>query len=399
MKNPPPPPGRPPAPQGDSGEVIRLLDDLVKRAAAARASDIHIEPKEDRVRIRYRVDGVMMEQGILSVAHAAPLVSRIKVLARMDIAERRNPQDGNFQVNLGMGRLVSVRASTFPCYDGEKTVLRLLEAGTVMPLAALGMLPEQVTQMQRLATRTSGLVIVTGPTGAGKTSTLYALLAQMDTSRHNVVTLEDPIEVQMPEITQGQVHAKAGFTFASGLRAILRQDPDVILVGEMRDQETASIALQASLTGHLVLTTLHTNSTVETITRLIDIGLEPYVVANALTAIVAQRLVRQVCPCAEVYSLDRDITGELGFAVPLASHLQRAKGCPNCQRSGYKGRLAIYEVVEVDDRLRMAIKAQAASALVKAILAQMGVQTLRRTGVGMALAGKTTLEEVLRVTQ
>lgn len=404
VSTPPARPARPADPNtasqpGDSGEIIKLLDDIVRRAVAARSSDIHIEPKEDRLRVRYRVDGVMVDQSALPPAFSAPLVSRIKVLGKMDISERRNPQDGNFKVDIGNGRAVSVRASTFPCFDGEKAVLRLLATGAVMPLDTLGMSGGQVKQMRRLVARTGGLVVVTGPTGGGKTSTLYSLLSEIDTTRLNVVTLEDPIEVQIPELTQGQVHPKAGFTFETGLRSILRQDPDVILVGEMRDEQTASIALQASLTGHLVLTTLHTNSTVETITRLIDIGMEPYVVANALAGIVAQRLVRVVCKrCAEPYTLDRDVTEEVGFALPMQSRLMRARGCPECMTTGFRGRTGIYEILEVDDRLRMAIKRQAESPVIKGMLKEMGLPTLRRVGMQLALSGKTTAQEVLRVT-
>jgi general secretion pathway protein E/type IV pilus assembly protein PilB len=383
----------------ESGEIVRLLEEVVRRAVAGRSSDIHIEPKEDRLRIRYRIDGVLVEQPPLSTSVCAPLVSRIKVLAKMDIAERRNPQDGNFKVDLNNGQSVSIRASTFPCFDGEKCVLRLLASNSVLSLDALGMSGGQVKQMRRLMARTGGLVVVTGPTGAGKTSSLYSMLAEMDTTRNNVVTLEDPIEIQLPDLTQGQVLPKAGFTFETGLRAILRQDPDVILVGEMRDPETASIALQASLTGHLVLTTLHTNSTVETITRLIDIGLEPYVVANALAGIVAQRLVRLVCrKCADAYTLDRDVTDEVGFPLPLGSRLVRAKGCQECMFTGFRGRTGIYEILEVDDRLRGGIKRKVESPVIKGLLKEMGLPTLRRVGMQLALAGRTTAQEVLRVT-
>ena len=399
-------PGRPTTESGvlppgsnDSGEIIRLLEEIVRRAVTARSSDIHIEPKEDRLRVRFRIDGVLVEQPPLPATTCAPLVSRIKVLSKMDIAERRNPQDGNFKVEVSANSSISVRASTFPCFDGEKAVLRLLQTNSVLSLEALGMSGGQVKQMRRLMAKTGGLAAVTGPTGAGKTSTLYAVLSELDTSRLNVVTLEDPIEVHLPELTQGQVHPKAGFTFETGLRAILRQDPDVILVGEMRDQETASTALQASLTGHLVLTTLHTNSTVETITRLIDIGLEPYVVANALVGIVAQRLVRLVCrKCADPYVLDRDVTEEVGFALPVGSRLVRAKGCQECMFTGFRGRTGIYEILEVDDRLRGAIKRKDGSPVIKGILKEMGLPTLRRVGMQLALAGRTTAQEILRVT-
>ncbi len=239
---------------------------------------------------------------------------------------------------------------------------------------------------------------MTGPTGAGKTSTLYSVLRGIDVRSRNVVTLEDPIEVPLPEITQGQVNPKAGFTFASGLRAILRQDPDVILVGEMRDEETAAVALQASLTGHLVLSTLHTNSSIDTVTRLIDIGLAPHTVANALMGIINQRLVRTLCTCATPYALENDVTEEVGFALPLGVRLLRATGCEACHGTGYRGRCGIYEVVELDDRLRRAIKQNAETPLIKQILRDLRIPTVRRAGMRLALQGRTTFEEVLRVT-
>ena len=309
------------------------------KAVRSRASDIHIEPKADRLRVRLRVDGVLSEEPALPVSMSSAIVSRVKVLAKMDISERRQPQDGMFKVSLGRAKSVTLRASTFPCFEGEKLVLRLLLAGSILPLNTLGIEADQAAQLRRMIKHQGGLMLVTGPTGSGKTSTLYALLSELDTSRLNIVTLEDPIEVQLPEITQGQVNRRAGFTFATGLRAILRQDPDVILVGEMRDPETAQIALQASLTGHLVLSTLHTNSTIATITRLIDIGLEPYTVANALIGIIAQRLVRSVCRhCGEEYVLESDVTNEIGFPLPIGSKLKRAVGCSRCYGIGFRGR-------------------------------------------------------------
>ncbi len=383
----------------DSSDIVRALDEIIRRAVVARASDIHIETKPDRVRVRYRVDGVMAEQPFLPLGAAAPLISRIKVLARMDIAEKRRPQDGTFKCELGRGRTVSLRASTFPSFDGEKAVMRLLQANAIMSLEALGMGGGQVQTIRKLVRQNGGLMLVTGPTGAGKTSTLYSMLAELDTSRLNIVTLEDPIEVQLPDITQGQVNPRAGFTFATGLRAILRQDPDVILVGEMRDAETAQIAIQASLTGHLVLSTMHTNSTIATIARLMDIGLEPYIVANALLGVMAQRLVRVVCPlCAQPYQLDQDVTPEIGFALPEGSTLQRAVGCDKCMYTGFRGRRGVFEVVEVTDAVQALIKRKAPAKDYKALLREMGVPTLRRVGMRQALKGRTTASEVLRVT-
>ncbi len=379
-------------------ETIQALDELIRLAEACRASDIHLEPTADRLRVRYRIDGVLAERAALSAKISTAIVNRIKVLSRMDIAERRQPQDGMFKVSYN-GQEVSVRASTFPGFHGEKAVLRLLHSGSSLPLDSLGMAPDQVKQMRRLIKRNGGLLLVTGPTGSGKTSTLYALLSELDTTRLNIVTLEDPIEVQLPNITQGQVHRKAGFTFASGLRAILRQDPDVILVGEMRDTETAQIAIQASLTGHLVLSTMHTNSTIATITRLMDIGLEPYIVASALLGVLAQRLVREVCPhCSETYILEGDVSGDVGFSLPPKAKLKRAIGCQRCQMTGFSGRRGIFEIVEINDKLRQMIKSNADATAYKHLLRAMKVPSLRREGIRQAIAGSTTANEVLRVT-
>ncbi len=382
----------------DGGEIIRALDKIVRRAAIAGASDIHLEPKPERMRIRFRLDGVMAEQPPLRSALCAPLVSRVKVLAKMDIAEKRKLQDGTFRMPIGESE-VSVRVSTFPTFDGEKVVLRLLTGGAVLPVEELGMDELQAHTLRGLTSRTGGLLLVTGPTGSGKTSTLYAILSELDTRRLNVVTLEDPIEVQLPEVTQGQVHPKAGFTFANGLRAILRQDPDVILVGEMRDAETAAIAIQASLTGHLVLSTMHTNSTIATITRLLDLGLEPYVVASALVGVVAQRLVRVVCPsCASPFTLTGSVATEVGFELPANAMLAQAVGCERCHNTGFRGRRGIFEVLEVDDHLTPLIKRKANVVEFKQVLRELRVPTLRRAGIALALQGETTVPEVLRAT-
>jgi general secretion pathway protein E len=380
-------------------DVVATLNEMILTAVRSRASDIHIEPKEREVRIRFRIDGVLVPQRALPSDAAAPIISRVKILGRMDIAEKRQPQDGNFKLDVGPRQSVSLRASTFPAFEGEKCVLRILESGGLLDFEALGMTKGQVMATRRLTNRNGGLLLVTGPTGAGKTSTLYAMLTELDTTRLNVVTLEDPIEVQIPEITQGQVNNRAGFTFAGGLRAILRQDPDVILVGEMRDRETAEIAIQASLTGHLVLSTLHTNSSIETITRLVDIGLEPYTVANALVGVIAQRLVRVTCRgCTKSYRLEKDVSAEVGFPLPEGAKLLQAVGCERCMGTGFHGRSGIFEIVEVDDRIRSLIKNRAESPMFKQVLRDMGIPTLRRAGMNAALRGRTTPSEVLRVT-
>ena len=384
----------------EGGYVVRLLQQIIERAISARSSDIHIEPRPTGIRVRLRVDGVLVRDQDLPPEAAQPLTTRIKVLAQMDIAERRRPQDGTFQVTVGDNQTpVSVRASVLPSTSGETIVLRLQLAARVQRLEQLGIRDAHVAALKRLVQRPSGLLLVTGPTGSGKTSTLYALLEHIDAERRNVVTLEDPVEIVLPAITQSQVHPKAGFTFSDGLRAILRQDPDVILVGEMRDEETAAIALQASLTGHLVLSTLHTNSTVETMTRLVDMGLEAYIVANALAGVLAQRLLRRICPRCAVPSEPTEAEREaLGFALEPGGTFLRGQGCPYCLRTGYRGRQGVFELVELDDSLREVIRHKATRGAVKRALADLSIPSIRRESVALAQQGITTLEEVIRTT-
>ncbi len=391
---------RPPLSSSDDLDAVQVLDHLVRRAASAGASDIHIEPKREALRVRFRIDGVMVSQGQLPIDLAPSLTSRIKVLARMDMTERRLPQDGQFSLDLGGGPLVHLRASTFPAIHGETLVLRVLLGHQLISVEKIGMDPADLARAKRLAARPSGLFIVCGPTGSGKTSTLYSLLKVMNTAELSVVTLEDPIEVEFGEITQGQTNVRQGFTFAAGLRSILRQDPDVILVGEMRDAETAQICLQASLTGHLVLSTLHTSDAVETVTRLIDLGVEPWIVANSLLAVLAQRLVRVLCEaCAEKHELLQDLVDEDGRPLlPKGTELRRAKGCARCHQTGYRGRTGIFELLEVDDDLRELIKNRAAKRDYREKIRAAGLIPLRETAVLKAMAGITSLDEVLRVT-
>jgi general secretion pathway protein E/type IV pilus assembly protein PilB len=380
-------------------DAVQVLDHLVRRATTIGASDIHIEPKRDGIRVRCRVDGVMVGQGVLPLELGPPLTSRVKVLGRMDMTERRLPQDGQFQLDLG-GPTINLRASTFPGIHGETLVLRILMGSSMIPMERLGLEPEDLKKVRRLADRPTGLIICCGPTGSGKTSTLYSLIRIMNTAELSIVTLEDPIEVEFPEITQGQTNVRQGFTFATGLRAILRQDPDVILVGEMRDAETAQIALQASLTGHLVLSTLHTSNTIETVARLVDLGAESWIVANSLLAVVAQRLVRVLCQdCAESYELDNDLSDEDGLILLEAgTPLKRPKGCPKCHDTGYRGRSGIFEVLEIDDEIRDLIKQRAAAKDYRAAVHNAGLVPLREAGINKAKSGVTSLEEVLRVT-
>ena len=381
----------------EQGAVL-ILDEIVRRAVARNASDIHLEPKHDRLGVRLRVDGYMVPEQSVAADLGPLVVSRIKVLARMDIAERRVPQDGQLTLEPD-GKRIHLRASTFPCSQGEKMVLRILMGQKLIPFEQLGMDPATQQHIRDVVTRPQGFLVTSGPTGAGKTSTLYAFLQLLDTARVNVMTLEDPIEVEVAGITQGQTHVRAGFTFAVGLRAILRQDPDVILVGEMRDAETASIALQAALTGHFVMSTLHTGDVVESIVRLVDLGLEPWIVANALSCVLAQRLVRIVCEhCRESARLDVDLWDGDELLLAAGSQIVRPRGCPKCFKTGYRGRSGIFEVLLADDEFRDLIKAKAPAREYRLALARRKLPTLRRVGYDRVRKGITTVDEVLRVT-
>ncbi len=382
-----------------TGDAVFLVNELVRLAVSQRASDIHLEPKHDMMQVRLRIDGSLVDVQPIALTVALNVISRVKVLAKMDIAERRMPQDGQIAIDLDGGKRVHLRASSFPASQGEKVVLRILSSQQILAFEQLGMDDAAQARMREVVARPQGFVVTCGPTGAGKTSTLYALLQQIDPRAVNVVTLEDPIEVEVYGVTQGQVNVRAGFTFATGLRAILRQDPDVILVGEMRDAETAGIAMQAALTGHLVLSTLHTSDAVETIVRLVDLGIEPWIVANALSAVLAQRLVRVVCPhCRRPAKLERDVWDGDELLLHAGSDIVRPKGCEKCMRTGYRGRTGLFEVVELDDELRDLVKAKAASRAYREVFAKRQIPSLRRAGVQKVLAGVTTVDEVLRVT-
>ncbi|AUX23515.1 hypothetical protein SOCEGT47_040420 [Sorangium cellulosum] len=393
---------RPPASSSSEElDAVKVLNHLVRRAVSMGASDIHVEPKRDTLRVRYRVDGVMVPQGQIPLELAPSLASRVKVLARMDMTERRLPQDGQFSLELHGHPLIHLRASTFPAIHGETLVLRVLLSHQLIPLDKLGLAKDDLPRVERLADRPSGLIAVCGPTGSGKTSTLYSLIKVMKTSELSIVTLEDPIEVEFADITQGQANPRQGFTFAAGLRAILRQDPDVIMVGEMRDPETAQIALQASLTGHLVLSTLHTSDAVDTVARLVDLGAESWIVANALLAVIAQRLVRRLCEeCAETYELEGAVTSDDGdrILIEKGTELKRAVGCPTCHQTGYRGRLGLFEVLELDDDLRELIKGRAGKRAYREGARKAGLLPLREAGLLRVKEGVTTLDEVLRVT-
>jgi general secretion pathway protein E/type IV pilus assembly protein PilB len=381
----------------EQGAVL-VLDEIMRRAVRAKASDVHLEPKRDRLNVRFRVDGEMVEEQSVPADIALEVVSRVKVLARMDIAERRVPQDGQLTLSPN-NELVHLRASTFPSSLGEKVVLRILSGQTLIGFEKLGLEPSTQAVVRELVERPQGFIVASGPTGAGKTSTLYSFLRLLDTRRTNVMTLEDPIEVELPQITQGQTNIKAGFTFATGLRAILRQDPDVIMVGEIRDAETAGIALQASLTGHLVLTTLHTSDAVESVVRLVDLGVEPWIIANALTAVLAQRLVRIVCKaCQEDVTLTEPVLDGEEIVLHAGTVVKKPIGCPQCLKTGYRGRTGIFEVALVDDDMREMIKSKSSPREYRALLKRRGVLSLRRVGLERVRQGVTTVDEVVRVT-
>jgi general secretion pathway protein E/type IV pilus assembly protein PilB len=382
-----------------AGDAVVLVNEIVRLAVAQRASDIHLEPRHDLLQVRLRVDGALVDVQPISLSVASNVISRVKVLAKMDISERRLPQDGQIAIELDGSKLVHLRCSTFPASQGEKIVLRILSSQQLTAFENLGLDSVSQSRLRDVVTRPQGFVVTSGPTGAGKTSTLYALMQLIDPRDVNVVTLEDPVEVELYGVTQGQVSTRTGFTFATGLRAILRQDPDVILVGEMRDSETAGIAMQAALTGHLVLSTLHTSDTVETIVRLIDLGVEPWIVANALSAVLAQRLVRVVCPhCKRSEKLERDVWDGDEVVLTAGTDVVKPAGCEQCMRTGYRGRTGIFEVVELDDELRELVKAKAPAREYREIYARRNIVSLRRAGLQKIVAGVTTVEEVLRVT-
>ncbi len=385
--------------QEDDAPIIRLINALLTEAVRENASDIHIETYEKRLSVRLRVDGVLREVVQPRRELAPLLVSRIKVMARLDIAEKRIPQDGRISLRVA-GREVDVRVSTMPSSVGERVVLRLLDkqAGR-LNLSHLGMVQDGYKRLRDLVFRPHGIILVTGPTGSGKTTTLYAALSELNDKSRNLLTVEDPIEYQLEGVGQMQVNTKVDMTFARGLRAILRQDPDVVMVGEIRDLETAEIAIQASLTGHLVLSTLHTNSAVGAVTRLQDMGIEPFLLASSLIGVVAQRLVRVLCPECRVVQPVTPAEMELlqAFASgPLS--LNHPKGCPACNQTGYRGRTGIYEVIALDDELRQMIHSRQSEQSLEA-LARQRFASLRDDGFLKVVRGETALEEILRTTQ
>lgn len=383
----------------DGAPVIRMINAILTQALNDNASDIHIEPYETRSVVRFRIDGAMRNivephRGL----HAA-MVSRLKVMAQLDIAEKRLPQDGRISLKVA-GKAIDVRVSTLPTGHGERVVLRLLEKDSSrMNLSSLGMGEATLKQIDALIHQPHGIILVTGPTGSGKTTTLYSALSRVDATQLNIMTVEDPIEYDLPNIAQTQINSKIDMTFAKALRSILRQDPDVIMIGEIRDIDTAQIAVQASLTGHLVLATLHTNDAVAAVARLIDMGIEPFLLASSLSGVLAQRLVRQLCPaCKEAYTPDAATLKLVGSRQRNAV-FYRAKGCEACHHTGYSGRTGIYELLVMDDTLRQCIHDRASETLMREYAVKTGMVDLRGDGARWLEQGVTSLEELLSVTR
>jgi type IV pilus assembly protein PilB len=386
----------------DEAPAARMLDLVMIQAIRDRASDIHFEPDEKALRVRFRIDGFLYESLALPKPIHPALTSRIKILAEMDIAETRLPQDGNFNVKMEK-RGFEIRVSTFPTIYGENVVLRILDqTSPLFKLEELGFSEDTLDHFKQLIRKSSGIILVTGPTGSGKTTTLYALLNMINSKEKNIITIEDPVEYRLAFIRQTQINPKAGINFATGLRSILRQDPDIIMIGEIRDLETSEIAMQAALTGHLVLSTLHTNDAPEAISRLVDIGVEPYLISSTVIGVLAQRLIRTICPdCKTPYQVDSNVLKDLGEEVAKIKNplpLYRGKGCKHCKQSGYWGRSGIYELLLVNDEIKKLISERASTQVIRDVAKKTaGLVPLRVDGLRKALKGITTLDEVDRV--
>lgn len=404
--------------------VIRIVEALLKHAILQEASDIHIEPDEKEVRIRYRIDGMLHDAMALPKTVLAGIVARIKILSNLKLDEHRLPQDGRFKIEQD-SRRVAFRVSILPVYSGEKIVMRLLDEGSKgLTLEAMGLWGEDLERIHRAIKRPNGMILVTGPTGSGKTTTLYTIMDILNTPKVNISTVEDPIEYKMSRINQTQVNPPIGLTFSQGLRALLRQDPDIIMVGEIRDKETMEIAIHAAMTGHLVLSTLHTNSAAGTIPRLLDMGAESFLIASTVNVVMAQRLVRKLCPdCRQAFSLDTELLKSLGQEVDLNHLLEaaaknnfidaelaagkdwskinfyRAVGCERCGQEGYKGRVGIYEVIEISEELAEMVSARADSNAIEKKAREEGMMKMIEDGMIKALQGTTSIEEILRVTK
>jgi type IV pilus assembly protein PilB len=380
--------------------VIKFVNFVISNAVREGASDIHIEPKEKFMRTRYRIDGVLFETMQSPIKMHPAIVSRIKIMSNLDISERRLPQDGKIKVTVG-GKAIDLRVSTLPTNYGEKVVIRVLDSGSILRgLGQLGMEPDVMEAFHRQVELPHGILLVTGPTGSGKSTTLYSALCQMDGDKMNISTVEDPIEYELDFCNQVQANEKIGLDFASALRSLLRQDPDVIMIGEIRDNETARIAVQAALTGHLVLSTLHTNDAASSITRLVNIGIDAYLIAASLNASLAQRLVRKICPkCKEVYEISEHIRKYVESAGVETGELYHGAGCDYCRGSGYAGRVGIYELLEIDDQFRDMINKDSSVSNMRRVFSRSGRRSLFDDGIIKVKQGLTTIEEVLRVTE
>ncbi|MCF8110775.1 MAG: type II secretion system ATPase GspE [Desulfobacteraceae bacterium] len=382
--------------------IIKLVNHVISQSVKIGASDIHIEPEQYSLKIRYRVDGILYDMLTPPKWMQSSLVSRIKVMSRMNIAEKRLPQDGRFEVKIG-NQNIDIRVSSIPIQYGERVVMRLLnKSGALFGLSELGLAQAKLDQIKRLISYSHGIILVTGPTGSGKTTTLYAVLSSLNSPDINIITIEDPVEYQLRGVNQIQVNPKIELTFARGLRSIVRQDPDVILIGEMRDLETAEIGVQSALTGHLVFSTLHTNDSASAITRLVDLGIEPFLISSSVIAVIAQRLVRVLCEeCKEPYEPDAATLERLGVEPGDKQKpvLYRAAGCSKCFNSGYRGRVGIYEILELKSSLQNLVLRTYDSHRIKNEAVRLGMTTLYQDGLSKVLNGVTTIEEVLRVTQ
>ncbi len=386
----------------DEAPVIKLVNLILFQAVKERASDIHIEPFQKELKVRYRIDGILYQRLDPPKRYQSAMVSRLKVMAKLDIAEKRLPQDGRIPIKIA-DKDIDIRVSIIPTTFGERVVLRLLDKQSLLlGMGEIGLSPDKHQTLQDLISRSNGILLVTGPTGSGKTTTLYAALSQINSPDKNIITIEDPVEYQLWGIGQIQVNPKIGLTFAHGLRSVLRHDPDVILVGEIRDAETAEIAIQAALTGHLVFSTLHTNDAASAATRLVDMEIEPFLVASVVRAIVAQRLIRVICSeCKEGYVPEPEMLKEVGITPEQlkGGKVYRGKGCPACSGTGYRGRTGIYEILLVSETIRQLIMKKADSVSIGRQAVEEGMKTLREDGARKIIEGITALEEVLRVTQ
>ncbi|MFP4668831.1 MAG: type II secretion system ATPase GspE [Desulfobacterales bacterium] len=382
--------------------IIKLVNHVISQSVKIGASDIHIEPEQYNLKVRYRIDGILYDMLTPPKWMQSSLVSRIKVMARMNIAEKRLPQDGRFEVKIG-NQNIDIRVSSIPIQYGERVVMRLLnKSGALFRLSDLGLGHAKLDQIKKLISYSHGIILVTGPTGSGKTTTLYAVLSSLNSPDLNIITVEDPVEYQLRGVNQIQVNPKIDLTFAKGLRSIVRQDPDVILIGEMRDLETAEIGVQSALTGHLVFSTLHTNDSASAITRLVDLGVEPFLISSSVIAVIAQRLVRVLCKdCKELYEPDEPTLERLGIYPEDKQKppLYRATGCSRCFNSGYRGRVGIYEILELKSSLQNLVLKTYDSHRIKNEAVRQGMTTLYQDGIDKVLSGVTTVEEVLRVTQ